>query len=125
MASASIYDQHQAAFARVSAYVVLDPRDGTRTATIAFKFPADGAGKLYAYVHVLGTQMVRGWASGMGYDKRTPAVESALKRIITTGDVAPEVRAHVKALQEAVAGDGGEYWDRLIEKAGYRVLQAV
>lgn len=119
-----IYEQHQAAFARVSAFVILDS-EGEKVATVAIKFPADGAGRLWAYVHVLGTQMARGWATGYGYDKRTPAVASALSRIITVGDVRPPVRDHVKALQEAVAGDGGEYWDRLIEKAGYRVLQAV
>lgn len=53
-----IYEQHDAAFSRVSAYVVA--RNGERVATIAFKFPADGAGRLWAYVHWLGLEMVRG-----------------------------------------------------------------
>lgn len=53
-----IYDLHSKAFARVSAYVVLD-KSGERVATVAFKFPADGAGRLYAYVHWIGVPMVR------------------------------------------------------------------
>lgn len=44
-----IYKQHDTAFARVSGYVIA--KDGERVATIAFKFPADGAGRLWAYVH--------------------------------------------------------------------------
>lgn len=46
---AKIYDQHRAAFSNVSAYVIT--LDGEKVATIAIKFPRDGAGRLYAYVH--------------------------------------------------------------------------
>ncbi|MDE2426686.1 MAG: hypothetical protein KGO96_12340 [Elusimicrobia bacterium] len=74
-----IYDQHRAAFAQVEAYVIL--KDGQRVANIAFKFPRDGAGRLWAYVHWLGLSMVRGYASGCGYDKRTAACASAAKRM--------------------------------------------
>lgn len=44
-----IYDQHRKAFSNVSAYVVMAGEQ--RCATIAFKFPKDGAGRLYAYMH--------------------------------------------------------------------------
>lgn len=75
-----IYDQHRAAFANVSAYVIL--RGGERVATIAFKFPRDGAGRLYAYVHWIGVPMVRGFAAGGGYDKRSAAVADAAQKAI-------------------------------------------
>ena len=74
-----IYDQHDAAFARVSAFVIC--RDGERVATVALKFPADGAGRLHAYVHWLGLPMVRGFAGGYGYDKRSAAVIEATGKI--------------------------------------------
>lgn len=64
-----IYDRHKAAFASVEAFVIL--HNGERVASIAFKFPRDGAGRLYAYVHRYGLEMVRGFAAGGGYDKRS------------------------------------------------------
>ena len=74
----SIYEQHAASFANVAAYVILC--DGERVATIAFKFPRDGAGRLYAYVHWIGAEMVRGSANGYGYDKRSAACAAAVAR---------------------------------------------
>lgn len=74
-----IYDLHDKAFARVSAYVIL--RSGEKVATVAIKHPADGAGRLYAYVHWLGVPMVRGFAGGYGYDKRSAACADAAKRL--------------------------------------------
>ena len=59
-----IYEQHKAAFSNVSAFVIV--KGGERVATIAFKFPRDGAGRLFAYVHWLGEEMIRGYASGGG-----------------------------------------------------------
>lgn len=60
--TSTVYQLHDKAFANVSAYVIA--KDGERVATIAFKFPRDGAGRLYVYVHWFGLQMVRGWAGG-------------------------------------------------------------
>lgn len=53
-----IYDLHRKAFARTAAYVVV--HKGERVATIALKYPQDGAGRLWAYVHWVGLEMVRG-----------------------------------------------------------------
>lgn len=119
---ADIYDQHQAAFAHVSAYVIA--RDGERVATIAFKFPADGAGRLYAYVHWLGVPMVRGFAGGYGYDKKSAAVADAIRKT-------PEGFRHRdcsdkgEAFYSALAKDDGSYWDRRLQDAGFTVWQAV
>jgi hypothetical protein len=114
-----IYAQHDAAFASVSAFVIL--QGGTRVATVAIKYPRDGAGRLYAYVHWLGVAMVRGHANGYGYDKRSAAVANASRKIewpIDTGSGSG-------AFAAAIAKDGGEDWARAVEKAGFTVLQAV
>ena len=119
-----IYDQHRAAFASVEAYVIL--KEGERVATVAFKFPKDGAGRLYAYVHWIGLEMVRGFATGGGYDKRTAACASAVKGIKATGeyviDYTPELRS---TFTEALAADRGHTWESALRNAGFTVLQAV
>jgi hypothetical protein len=142
---ADIYQQHAAAFSRVSAYVIM--RDGERVATIAFKFPADGAGRLYAYVHYLSATMARGFAGGYGYDKRSHAAANAARNIapvnsdaliadlraegqhaaaanIAAGDV--ETNAALALFCAALeAGDGGLSWDRALRNEGFDVLSAV
>lgn len=122
---ADIYEQHAAHFARVSAYVVL--RNGERVATIAFKFPADGAGRLYAYVHWLGVPMVRGFANGYGYDKRTAACASAVQRIDWTKHDTCNMNAMhwAREFTRALAADRGPTWDAALREAGFTVLQAV
>lgn len=114
--SRPIYVQHQAAFKHVSAFVIT--HNGERVATIAFKFPRDGAGRLYVYVHWLGTPMVRGWAGGYGYDKMSAACEHAMRRKNAWGDIDP-------AFHSALANDGGSTWDTRLRNAGFDVLQAV
>lgn len=119
-----IYEQHRAAFANVSAFVIM--RDGERVATIAFKFPRDGAGRLYVYVHWIGLQMARGHAGGYGYDKRTAAASSAAEKAIATIKPDPDdVNFPRATFFRVLREDGGEYWDRKLEKAGFAVLQAV
>ena len=127
----SIYDQHDVAFRNVSAYVIL--KDNELVARVSFKFPKDGAGRLYAYVHWLGTQMVRGYAGGYGYDKASAAVASAAKRMPMKVSIDPAEDNYVRAdslpeyhkfLYELLE-DGGEYWDNRLRKAGFTVIQAV
>jgi hypothetical protein len=85
-----IYEQHRKAFENVAAYVIA--KDGEQVATVAFKYPRDGAGRLYAYVHWLGLPMVRGYANGMVYDKGSAAVCSASRNIGTTGYARPALK---------------------------------
>lgn len=127
---ADIYDQHRAAFKQVSAYVVMHGAD--RVATIAFKFPRDGAGRLYAYVQWLGLPMVRGYAGGFGYDKRSAACVNARHKFDrnTMVDRMPDYAdrpwcAHYAAFIDALAIDDGYDWSRNLEKAGFTVFQAV
>lgn len=117
-----IYDQHKAAFSNVSAYIIA--RDGERVATIAFKYPRDGAGRLYAYVHWLGSEMVRGYASGGGYDKHSAACSSAahkLEKVFADfGEGSPR-----QLFRLALLRDGGEYWHTMLRNADFEVWQAV
>lgn len=112
-----IYKQHDAAFNQVSAFVIL--QGGERVATIAFKFPRDGAGRLYAYVHWIGVEMVRGHANGYGYDKKSAAVESAVAKLLERNE------AQTMEFANAVKDCGGYNWDSALRKAGFTVLQAV
>jgi hypothetical protein len=129
-----IYDQHAATFAKVSAFVILDTT-GERVATVALKFPTDGAGLLYAYFHLIGVEMVRAYAGGYGYDKRSAAIAAAIAKIpapdVPKGAIG-RADAYTAAIQVSRAKlqsvvqdmDSGD-WTRVIEKAGFRVLQAV
>jgi hypothetical protein len=126
-----IYTQHDAAFARVSAFVILDAA-GEKIATVAIKFPADGAGRLWAYVHVIGAPMTRGSADGYGYDKRSPAVALALKKAAyepaegeAPNEYGAKIQGRIYALREALGDRDGEYWDARLTRAGFQVLGAV
>lgn len=103
--SANIYEQHKAAFPNVSAYVVLNSAK-ERVATVAFKYPRDGAGRLYCYLHVLGVAMVRGYASGCGYDKHGASIHVAARLLSAEGlarypDTADTIAAFQKALKDS------------------------
>lgn len=122
----TIYDQHDAAFARVSAFVIV--KDGKKVATVAFKFPADGAGRLYAYVHWLGVPMVRGMAGGYGYDKKSAACAAAARKAVDP--IARQDREGLDvdswdAFRSALAKDDGYGWERNLESAGFKVWSAV
>ena len=120
----SIYEQHAASFANVAAYVIL--RDGARVATIAFKFPRDGAGRLYAYVHWIGAEMVRGSANGYGYDKRSAACAAAVAKMrAKPGREGAEIDASADPFRAALAKDDGMEWHNSLRAAGFEVVQAV
>lgn len=120
----NVYDQHRASFPHVSAYVVM--YGARQVATIAFKFPRDGAGRLYCYAHWFGTPMVRGYAGGYGYDKRSAAAASAARKMpehLPDGyDGAGDVYGK---FVDTISRDGGEEWHNALRKAGFDVLQAV
>jgi hypothetical protein len=128
-----IYEQHEAAFRRVSAYVVLD-QSGELVARVAIHFPRDGAGRLYAYFHLMGVRMVRAHAAGYGYDKSTAAVERAILSIPSydgpaidpaDSDYGRALLAHRDVMRRVAVAMNGEDWTRALEAVGYRVVQAV
>lgn len=122
--TANIYDAHDKAFANVSAWVILDAQ-GTKVATVAVKFPKDGASRLWAYVHWIGAHMERASASGYGYDKRTPAVISALLKANFDRPEQWDTPAELDDLKSKLDPHSGYGWERQISDAGYQVLQAV
>jgi hypothetical protein len=120
----TIYEQHDAAFANVAAFVIA--KDGEKVATIAFKLPRDGASRLYAYVHWLGVAMVRGYAGGYGYDKRSAACSDAAGKMIKLPRDPDESRGvGFHAFRMALFADDGDDWDRRLRDAGFDVLRAV
>jgi hypothetical protein len=122
---ADIYDQHDKAFSKVSAFVILDDK-GERVATVAIKFPSDGAGRLWAYAHFIGVPMTRLHAEGFGYDKRTPAVCGAfLKATARDEHHDPALLGKLERFKAELHPHSGYDWSNQLEKAGYRVLQAV
>lgn len=117
---ADIYEQHRNAFANVAAYVVTKGDD--QIATVAFKFAKSGL-RTTCYLHVLGAQMVRAYASGGGYDKQSAAVHSAVSRVIAhDGDVRTIQRLGM--IRDAVT-DNGSSWDQDLRRVGFFVWQAV
>ena len=66
------------AFKSVSAYVVMDRDTMQPIAKIALKFPSDGAGRVNAYIHLIGMEVQHGYAGGCGYDKRTASIIGAV-----------------------------------------------
>lgn len=128
---ANIYDQHRASFPQVSAYVIA--REGKRVATIAIKFPRDGAGRLYAYVHFIGEPMVRGFAGGYGYDKRSAAIADAASKLTLSQSLWPDGTPHYSEeeitlhalFRDTLARDSGQDWDNRLRDAGFNVWQAV
>lgn len=130
MTKPTIYQQHDKAFNNVSAFIIM--KNNERVATVAFKFPRDGAGRLQCFLHVLSLPMVRGTASGYGYDKRSAAFYDAAQKADKvkledwqTPEGYAEPRAIAKAILQAVEGRDGNDWTRNLTDAGFTVLQAV
>ena len=119
----NIYDQHRAAFSNVSAYVVL--KDGERVATIAFKYPKDGAGRLQVYIHYIGLEMVKSYAGGYGYDKASAAVESAVKKIKGGECRDKKLELDASDFVGLFQDIGGKDWSDVLRDAGFTVLSAV
>lgn len=130
-----IYAMHEKAFPNVSAYVVM--LGDERVATIAFKFPKDGASRLWAYVHWTGIPMVRGYSTGYGYDKKTAAIESAVGNlpeelpVTSYADGVPhyQLRTEYALFRQALlhGRNDGECWDNRIRglSVTFNLFQAV
>ena len=120
--------QHRAAFARVSAYVIVN-KEGESVASIAFKFPRDGAGRTSAYIRVFGNHMSRGSASGGGYDKQSAAVGVAARKIEydTEEDAGIDAKTanSIKAFKTALEKSNGYSWDTKLQESGFNVIRAV
>ena len=124
---ADIYEQYDAAFKSVEAYVIC--KDGERVATIAFKY----GNAVTAYVHWIGLEMVKGRVGGGGYDRRSGACNDASRKLLAMfqGPQSVPYRARAldggfQAFNEALKdGASGAGFDRCLRDAGFTVLQAV
>ncbi len=74
-----IYRKHESAFHQVASAALVKSK--AQIGTIAFKYPKDGAGRLTCYLHVHGMEMVKGTASGGGYDKAAASFEDAIRNL--------------------------------------------
>ena len=77
MAKLTNWQKFDNAFKQVSAFVVMDQETMQPIAKIALKFPSDGAGRINAYIHLIGMEVQHGYAGGYGYDKHTASIISA------------------------------------------------
>ena len=122
-----IYQQFDAAFKQVQSYVIL--KDGVHVANINFKFPRDGAGRLFCYLHVRGLEMVRDYAGGYGYAKKDAAVSHAIKKVKPFEKVESAyyeaINLNLVSLKEALKNDSGASFINKLIDAGFTVLQAV
>ena len=78
MAKLTNWQKFDNAFKLVSAYVVMGQDTMQPIAKIALKFPSDGAGRVNAYIHLIGMEVQHGYAGGYGYDKRTASIIGAV-----------------------------------------------
>ena len=128
--TANIYDSHRKAFANVSAWVILDAQ-GDKVATVAIKYGA----RVTAFTHFLNVPMTRGSAGGGGYDRESAAVQYGFAKATPFGPDdydTPEsiarrasMQSALDAFRQALNSHNGYYWYQNLERAGYRVLQAV
>ena len=120
---AAIYNQFDAAFSHVAAYVVIG-RNGDCVAKVAIKRGASGL-RTTAFVHWLGVPMVKGVANGGGYDKDSASVAHAARRILVPSEMSPLTAAACHRFLGAAEKDGGKRWDDAVRDAGFTVIQAV
>ena len=128
MTTKNVYDQHRAAFQTASAYVVL--HNGECVAKVNVRHPGPNALRVNAYVHWLGEQMVRGTATGGGYDKVSAAVAAASPKIFKALSSLWELRDAAQGelcrlFLSAIGRDDGASWDRRLRDAGFLVIQAL
>lgn len=121
----NIYDQHNVAFKQVQAFTAFKLINGniTNEIRVAFKFPKDGAGRLYCYLHLIGTPMVRGFANGYGYDKRSAAIKDAVKKLQIDVN-SPHTKATIE-LGAALIECESKGFDSALRDAGYTILNAI
>ena len=70
------YDKFDKHFAQTSAWVIVN-KQGEQVGKMGAKYPKDGMGKLYLYLHLYGSEMVQVNVSGYGFDKLSAAIQKA------------------------------------------------
>lgn len=128
MTTQTNWNKFDKAFNQVSSFIVIDAETKNVIAKIALKYPKDGAGRLTCYMHIIGTEVQIGTASGYGYDKRTASIISAAKSCFNVEPVKEGRYSYLQRefldLLQSEQAQGG--WKEVInEKNGFIVIQAI
>jgi hypothetical protein len=128
MATLTNWQKFDNAFKSVSAFIVLDQDTMQPLAKIALKFPSDGAGRVNAYIHIIGMEVQHGYAGGYGYDKRTASIIDCICKMFSTIKLQDQnINSKQKQFIELLLSDkaqGG--WQEVINNNnGFVVIQAV
>jgi len=127
----AVYNWSARAFRGVRAWVIVEKYSGKHIANVSMKYPQDGSGRLYVYLHIIGLDMVRGSAAGGGYDKGSAAMEKATEAVkapafeLLENERYCTIDRHRRTIADTMAKNGGWAWQDRIEAAGYAVFQAV
>ena len=127
-----IWQKHDKHFAQVKACAILDS-EGKHILNVSWKYPNDGAGRLYCYVHIIGLAPSQGMAGGYGYDKTSAALQSAFEKYkpyepFYNGEPESDIVrknetiAHFKAMFKNI---GGQDWHNVFRDNGYQVLNVL
>lgn len=114
---AKVYESLDKATKHISASVIL--KNGEVKGRIIVKYPKDGAGRLYVFIHEYGLECLQGMASGYGYDKTGAAISDAYQQWAKEyGDSG--ICAELYRVLEPVTYNGE--WQNVLRKAGYEVV---
>ncbi len=70
----TVYNKFYKHFPQVSAWVIVNEQ-GEQVGKMVAKYPKEGMGKLYLYLHLHGSEMVQVSVSGGGFDKLSVAIQ--------------------------------------------------
>ena len=125
-----IYDQHSKAFSHVSSYAIM--HRGKPCGVINIKYPKDGAGRLTMFLHLHGSKMVKGTASGYGYDKATAAFYDCaieLEKYLVSGefDEWANMNTRFKAFINAASKkfEGLSFDDAIDKQRGFHLIRTL
>ena len=114
----TVYDKQAKHFSKVSADVIID-NEGNQKGTMQVKYPNEGMGKLFLYLHLYGSTMVQVSVSGCGFDKLSVAIQKAAEAY--TKDLTfKKDRDFIEALKQI-----NHDFERFNKYGEYRFLQAI
>ena len=124
----TIYKTFARVTARIRSHAIL--KYGEPVGFVFVHYPADGAGRLKAFLHLYGLPMAYGSATGYGYDKATAAVYAAVKsmevddrEIKEVGAEGMEARRIARLMQDTFT-DGGHDYARQMEDQGLTLARS-
>lgn len=119
----SVYDKQAKHFSQVSAYVIID-NEGNQKGTMTVKYPKDGAGKLYLYLHLHGSEMVQVSVSGCGFDKLSVAVQKAADQYVKQNLGNDKLNVQDLDFLQALCNVNHDF-NRFNKYGSYKFLQAI